>query len=616
MKTLNQILFFTLFMGFAAFGQQESEIKSDGIVFPRLTTYPASPTLGQVIYYDTNTRFEYWDGASWQAFTSGGGTADLIEDGVDNDTYVKAIENGATDKIEIDVEGENPVTIYNDQLFINRTANLSTTEAFGIRKEVTSAAFGGMFMETNGDPSSKPYYGFGINGIVHSWIYHDGASDEVRIYNSGERLSLSNTGFLKINNVYTLPNVDGTPNQYLQTNGNGTASWADAPVSNLIEDSDGDTKVEAINGASDYINMEVEGATGSLEIKSVGSGDIAIEFLNSTNSDNIIIGEGAGEDIGTSANNNIFIGTIAGNKTTTGDDNIYIGRSAGALNILGTRNTFVGRRAGYQNTENDNTFIGNRAGTNSMNSRESVFVGSSAGETAEGINNTAIGFEAAELIDLGEDNVFLGHLTGKNSSDGDENVGIGAQSLFNVGDGSENVALGYSALKNTGSSGATSLTASGNVGAGFEAGLNNDSGYDNTFIGFRSGYNNTTGNNNVYNGYQSGYTNTTALYNVMIGSGTGRNASGSYNSYLGHDAGRNNDGDNNVFLGHEAGMNAPNVSNTLVISNDKDKELIYGEFNNDKVGINSTTMNAHLHIKQTSAGTNTITFENDASGGN
>jgi hypothetical protein len=46
--------------------------------------------------------------------------------------------------------------------------------------------------------------------------------------NGVERFSVNGNGAVRINNAFTLPTSDGSPNQVLQTNGSGTVTWATA----------------------------------------------------------------------------------------------------------------------------------------------------------------------------------------------------------------------------------------------------------------------------------------------------------------------------------------------------------------------------------------------------
>ncbi|NNF32973.1 MAG: hypothetical protein HKN68_02635 [Saprospiraceae bacterium] len=104
-------------------------------------------------------------------------------------------ENGS-DKFV--VNNGNPLLplLYGDfstgNLFVNRPGYITPEEVFGVSKSVNGTDFGGMFIETNGSSSSRPFYGFAINGLPRSYIYHDGGSGEMRFNNFGDRVTISN----------------------------------------------------------------------------------------------------------------------------------------------------------------------------------------------------------------------------------------------------------------------------------------------------------------------------------------------------------------------------------------------------------------------------------------
>ena len=74
------------------------------------------------------------------------------------------------------------------------------------------------------------------------------------------------------------------------------------------------------------------------------------------------------------------------------------------------------------------------------------------------------------------------------------------------------------------------------------------------------------------------------------------NTEGDYNVCIGTFAGQNNvTGSRNVFIGAKAGMNETG-SNKLYIANTSSKTLIYGDFKENKVGINTTNPQGTLDV--------------------
>lgn len=341
--------------------------------------------------------------------------------------------------------------------------------------------------------------------------------------------------------------------------------------SDQIEDIDGDTYIRSIDsGINDYHQFFVNGGNQRYEMRKNSAGNLRFEVVDNVNY-NILYGNDAGSNLDGGISN-ICIGEIAGNKLTTASDNVIIGRSAGFQMQTGLGNTIVGRRAGYENEKNYNTFIGHRAATRSDSTTHSISIGAFAGENTEA-----------------DDNVFIGYASGQNNDvGGEENVAIGNYSLQQTGNNKTttnhsryNVAVGHKA-------GQANDLGYNNVFVGKDAGINNVGGYNNTFLGYTSGDDISAGFDNTFLGSGSG--GTTGNYNTEIGSSAGFQSDGNDNTFLGTDTGRNNSGTGNVFIGNEAGWNVnggpiQDVSNTLVITNDRDQNLIYGEFDEEFVRI-------------------------------
>lgn len=242
---------------------------------------------------------------------------------------------------------------------------------------------------------------------------------------------------------------------------------------------------------------------------------------------------------------NTFLGVDAGINIGTGTKNVFVGNSAGKNNDTGSENLFLGNSAGEVNVGgNYNTFIGRLAGGNNLNGHRNLFLGRQSGF----------------LNDNGSDNIYMGYSAGR-SNKGSQNVFLGSEAGFASTLSANNVFIGFNSGRN----------------------VNNTTGR-NTYIGTQSGSGSTTGSNNVAIGYESGK----ALMgekNVAVGVGAGSGGSASGNS--------------NVYLGYEAGVGAESYSDRLYIANKKNSDrtpLIYGEFDNGKVGINTTSPTNSLHV--------------------
>jgi hypothetical protein len=160
-----------------------------------------------------------------------------------------------------------------------------------------------------------------------------------------------------------------------------------------------------------------------------------------------------------------------------------------------------------------------------------------------------------------------------------------------------------------------------NVHIGFAAGLNKRSGSGNIMIGKFAGGNSEYGQYNVIIGNYAGVNNNGVSTgtrdlsdNLILGRRAGYNGFGSDNVLLGAYAGNSmlpDTSNRNVFIGYYAG-DSETGSNKLYIENGLHlNPLIYGEFDNQILGINTQTPSANLHIKQEGSGEEGLAIEND-----
>lgn len=285
---------------------------------------------------------------------------------------------------------------------------------------------------------------------------------------------------------------------------------------------------------------------------------------------------------------NTFLGSLAGNLTTTGTGR-NTGIGLGSLNGLttGTSNTALGAGAGSTlTTGSNNTFVGDSAGTFVITGSDNIFVGngSGAGVPIDSQNNILIGAEgrlfennviriqkrAATPI-VGTSNIFFGAVAGNTvGAAADENIGIGKSSLELLTTGTNNVAVGFDTLLgiNTGSNnialgdnagnalastessniliGNTGIVADNNTirmgtynatpGAGeqnkcYIAACYSNFGTQNTFVGEQAGNTTTAGSSNTAIGYQAldsiGLDPDVTVGNVAIGAHALTNYTGS-----------------------------------------------------------------------------------------
>lgn len=157
------------------------------------------------------------------------------------------------------------------------------------------------------------------------------------------------------------------------------------------------------------------------------------------------------------------------------------------------------------------------------------------------------------------------------------NIAVGLNTLLNT-TGTANLAMADFALQKNSSG-------NDNIAIGYLALFNNTTGSNNTAIGTYSMETTQTGSHNTAIGKNSGYQFNGGSNNCFFGSIAGAFSTGGNNTYLGQGSGTSASGSGNVFLGYNVGQSV-SASNRLFIDNSNTATpLIYGEFDNDIVGI-------------------------------
>ncbi len=149
----------------------------------------------------------------------------------------------------------------------------------------------------------------------------------------------------------------------------------------------------------------------------------------------------------------------------------------------------------------------------------------------------------------------------------------------------------------------------GNTFFGYKAGFQN-AGYNSVALGSYALYAAGSGINNIAIGYQSMASVKSGSDNVAIGANTMITLqSGLKNVAIGNQAGLMAQGDGNVFIGYKAGSTEAG-SNRLYIENSlKSVPLIYGEFENAKIGINTKTPGSTFSIDSKQNGISGLEFK-------
>ena len=125
----------------------------------------------------------------------------------------------------------------------------------------------------------------------------------------------------------------------------------------------------------------------------------------------------------------------------------------------------------------------------------------------------------------------------------------------------------------------------GSTFIGYEAGMSNIIGFNSTAIGLGASRS-TNADENTSVGAFALYSNQTGIRNTIVGTAAGQSILGSRNTIVGSFAGNNATGSQNVFLGYLAGLNETGDHKLYIENSTSSSPLIYGEFDNDIVGIN------------------------------
>ena len=424
---------------------------------------------------------------------------------------------------------------------------------------------------------------------------------------------------------------------------NGTMTWTDpttisSATGNELVDSDNDTKIQVEESADeDIIRFDIAG-TEAYAMTRTAITNVPVLSFGGTPSFYV------GNDISGNAtdNFNVAIGYNSATALTTANGVTLIGSGAGRYMTNGTNNTCVGLRAGLSATTADNLVIlGAYAGEDLVTGDSNVFIGTASAQNKTGGNgNVAVGAFAGYNNGTGQKSVFLGYQAGFNESGGNKlyiensnstnpliygefnndwvkiNGNLSATEGFTDNDNDTKIQVEESAdediirfdlsgterfsmngprlgVMNSGRSvfigesagAADDLSNNDNSFVGYESGNANTTGNGNTALGTRSMLNNN-GDNNTAVGLWALYSNSTGIRNAVLGSQAGQSITGNRNTIIGALAGKDATGSHNIFLGYTAGFSETGDHKLYIENSSSTDPLIYGEFDNDLVGIN------------------------------
>ncbi len=277
------------------------------------------------------------------------------------------------------------------------------------------------------------------------------------------------------------------------------------------------------------LEMDVNGGTSYSLISTTQMGFVPFAFYAKNGGTNNSLG------INLDPQGNIYAGTGALAKNTTGYNNVAISLGALSNNTTGGENIAIGRGSLLSNTTGGQNIS---IGTNALYTNTT------------GIVNIALGLGALSNNTTGGFNIGISTGALGANTTGQMNIGIGKDALLNNTTGYQNTAIGHSVL-------ISNQTGKSNTAIGNDA-MRFNLASDNTALGQTSLYNNTIGFSNVGVGVF-------ALY---------ANKSGSKNSAFGVRSGDNIDsGTNLTTIGYESRASDPNASNEITFGDSNIKAI-------------------------------------------
>ena len=344
-------------------------------------------------------------------------------------------------------------------------------------------------------------------GVRNRFIYTATASQTTfsGADNNGKTLKYADSDFVDVflNGVCLVPVTD-----YTSTSKTSIVLVQAASLNDTLE-----VIAYDIATISDTVS-KADGGTFEANVTFADGADI---ITASKGTDNVRLGENAGDSITSGGNNNVTIGKDAGTAITTGDNNVAVGYQALMTEDANGNSTALGYRA--LKTQN--------AGAESYN----VAVGVDAGlSVTTGVNNTLIGGGSGDAITTGGTNTFVGGFSGSSLTEGGNNVAMGYDALLTDSKGSHTVAVGRQALK---VQNFTSATDSHNTAVGNNAGMAVTTGTNNTLLGSNVGSTVNTGYDNTFLGVSAGASLTSGYSNTFVGKTSGQLTTGNLNTYVG-----------------------------------------------------------------------------------
>ncbi len=364
----NLILAFVIFITpCITYSQGEVELRTDGIVIPSLTTSErntiSSPEDGHIIYNETTDQVEIRQNGSWVSLSSGSSASWKIEDLLDQNTGVYAID-GVSDYVQLAVEGDASI-------YVRRNAHGELRLEFSSAEGVTNTFVGTNSGENNDGSSgatSNTFMGYNtgrFNTEGHSNTLIGRAAGYENTTGIDNTIVGRSAGF---------QNTVGSRNTFI-----GRRSGYDSNEDN--------------NPSNDNTYVGHRAGTASNTSNNTFVGSFSGEQNGSFNNSNVFMGYESGRNpVSGTASYNVAVGNASGQYITKGN-NVMIGYEAGQNvdqemggGVSTQDNVIIGYQAGKKNTFCCNTYIGKQSGTNNKGSGN-VFIGNNTGGTLTSTSN-------------------------------------------------------------------------------------------------------------------------------------------------------------------------------------------------------------------------------------
>ncbi len=460
--------------------------------------------------------------------------------------------------------------------------------------------------------TNQTVIGYGASGQADNSVTL-GNADVTAVYMSQDKGATVYAAALGFGSTaMTLPTADGSANQLLKTDGNGTLAWTSASSLTSINTLS-DALIE--DTGSMYVGNDPSSTTDGADYNLAVS-TTALDAIT-TGDSNTAVGYDALTD-NTEGNRNTAIGAYALKDNTTGIVNVAVGSTALDKNTTGNSNTAVGHSSAYSLTSgSSNVSMGWKSAFTVETGNNNVIIGAEANPSTDGgsTNQVVIGQGASGQADnsvtLGNADVTAVYMSqDKGATVYAAALGFGSTAMtLPTADGSANQLLktdGNGTLAWTSASSLTSIntlsdaliedtgsmyvgndpssttdgadynlavgttaldaitTGDQNTALGYDAMTANTTGSFNTAFGYKSLESNGSGNRNIAIGMQSLNANSSGHYNSAVGMySLYANTTAAYNTAMGFNAlklaNRTADTDGyNTALGYNAGTTGTN----------------------------------------------------------